>query len=414
MIAFAVVSLAGYALSGLSPNQQEQAHEQERQAQLQSLAPLHPKTGQPNTAGTSLTSDIAPDFGTRGGYGDNPPLYLNSNFELGTAITKGHKQTSYQEAPRPGTFLGMNDTYLGDELRERTMMEASQIQSDMNNFNGEGGWAQGMTLVSKPNPQQAQIDARRIPVTSLSKPYSNLTIGPDSRRPNPTSVLGISYNTSQRDVGQVVRLPERAIPFENQMGHATAGGSGNANLRPDVLNSNPYSYTRQPKAVCHEVVDYLPNGQMPFWSDTQRKFEGEMVKKNDSMLSRAGGKAAHMGNSIVQDVIAKDPLTAEVEARVPGGTYAANPNQCDRIDVSMEGQHVAALPVGKDVVRREAGIQAAMNYAPQGVLPAPLVNSMPEELIVDQQVGGETGLALEAGTQLSNPFFVKPDYVSRS
>jgi hypothetical protein len=414
MIALAVAGLAGYALSSPSEHQLEEARKQERQAQLHSLAPLHPITGQLNTAGTSLTSDIAPDFSNRGGYGDDPPLYLNSNFELGTAITKGHKQTAYQEAPRPGTFLGMNDTYLGDDIRNRTMMEASAIQTDMNNFNGEGGWAQGMTLVSKPNPQQAQIDARRTPVTSLSKPFTNLTIGPDSRRPNPTSVMGISYNTSQRDVGEVVRLPERAIPFENQMGQATAGGSGNANLRPDILNGNPYAYTRQPKAVCHEVVDYLPNGQMPFWSDTQRTFEGEMVKKNDSMLGRAGGKAAHMGNAIVQDVISKDPLTAEVEARVPGGTYAANPNQCDRIDISMEGQHLAPVPVGKDVVRREVGVQAAMNYAPQGVVPAPILNKWPEELVVDQQVGGTTGLELEAGTQLSNPFWVKPDFVSRN
>ena len=56
---------------------------------------------------------------------------------------------------------------------------------------GANGWQQGMTLVGRPNPQQAQIDSRKYPITSLSKPFSNTYIGPDTRRPNATSTLGM-------------------------------------------------------------------------------------------------------------------------------------------------------------------------------------------------------------------------------
>jgi len=44
---------------------------------------------------------------------------------------------SVEVPPKPGAFLGMNDIVIAEEVRKRVMMEASQIQTDMNNFNGK-------------------------------------------------------------------------------------------------------------------------------------------------------------------------------------------------------------------------------------------------------------------------------------
>ena len=421
MLAIGVLGGLGYLMQKPSELQKAQQKEQQHEAKMQELRPVNARTGVPvDTAAGAFDSDYFPDVPLRGGYGDQySPAYLNADWQLGTAITKGHKQTVFQEAPLPSTFLGLKDMNLGDDIRARTMMNAPQYQTDMNNFNGENGWAQGMALVSRPNPQQAQIDSRRVPITTLSKPsLGSIVVGPDDRRPNPTTVLGVAFDTAARGgLNEMVRLPERASAFENQMGAATPGGTGNANMRPEILNLNPYGYTRTPKHNCYIDLQWDPAGNMGangFFGDTRRGYEGQVVRKKDSVLGQVGGKAAHLGNVIYPDAITKEPLTAEVEARLPGGTYVDNPNHCDRIDMSMEGLHVSPLPVGKDVENRETAAQNLPGFTPQNILPFQQGQRQAQELLIQQDVGGADSLELHAGTLLGNPYHIAPDYVSRS
>ena len=419
MLAIGVLGSLGYLMQKPSDLQTATAKSEARRAEVEELKPINARTGEKVEAGAVTSSDLFPDVPLRGGYGDRwSPPYLNAKWEIGTAITKGHKQTVLQEAPLPDTFLGLKDLTLADDIRARTMMEPRQYQTDFNNFNGANGWAQGMTLVGRPNPQQAHIDSRRYPITSLSKPsLGSITIGPDERRPNPTSVLGIGYDAAARGgYNQVVRLPERATAFENQMGAATPGGSGNLNMRPEILNMNPYAYTRTPKATCYVDLKWDPAGDMGangYWGDTRRRFEGEMVRKHDSVLGQVGGKSAHLGNTIYPDALYREPLTKEVEARVPGGTYVDNPNHCDRIDMSMEGEHVSAIPVGKDVLHRETAAQNLASFTQQNVLPFEQTQRQAQELLIQQDVGGADSLELHAGTLLQNPYAVPASYVSR-
>ena len=424
MIALALLGGAGYFLQKPSELQKARQKESEHQATVSSLKPLNARTGQV-MSGTGLdveANDLVPDIPLHGGYGNlySPP-YLNSDWQIGTALTKpdrGRRAAVLQDAPTPNTFLGIKEPDIGDDIRARTMMEPGQYQTDMNNFNGENGWQQGMTLVGKPNPQQAQIDARRVPITSLSKPsLGSIEIGPDEYMRMPTSVLGIKYDAAARGFNEIVRLPEKAIPVMNQMGAATAGGTGNANMRPESLNANPYTYTSVPKQNCYIDLNYTPNGDMGaysgYWSNNVRGGEGQMVRKQDSMLGRAGGKSGHLGQGIAPEAMFKDPLTKEVEARVPGGTYAANPNQCDRIDMSMEGQHISPLPLGKDVEFRPPAAQNLPGYTSQTTLPFRQSQKIAEDNLIDQAVGGLTGIELHVGTQLQNPVFITPGLVAR-
>lgn len=426
MIALTVLGGVGYLLQKPSDLQKAQQKRLDHQATLQSLKPLNARTGQPMTAASSgigdlEASDLVPDVPLRGGYGDQySPPYLNADWQIGSALTKpdrGQRQATLQEPPRPGAFLGLNDMSLGDDMRARTMMEPGQYQRDFNNFNGENGWQQGMTLVGRPNPQQAQIDARRVPITSLSKPsLGSIAIGPDERTPNPTSTLGVSFNVAARGYNQIVRLPEKATAFENQMGAATPGGTGNANMRPEILNSNPYLYTGVPKQNCYVDLGWTPAGDMGangFWGDTIRGTEGEMVRKRDSIVGRVGGKQAVLGCGIAPEAVMRAPLTKEVEARVPGGTYVDNPNQCDRIDMSMEGQHMSQVPLGKDIEHRETAAQNLPSYTGQGTLPFTQGQKQAQELLIENNVGGVAGLELHAGAELQNPVWIAPVYVNR-
>lgn len=425
MLAVAAVSAAGYFLQKPSKVQAVQNDKARLEADRLSLVPI--ATRGPNTDVNGIVADpdpIAddfPDVPLKGGYGHLPPPYLNSNWSIGDMPAGGltrPKREIYNEPPQPGVFLGMNDVVIAEEVRKRVMMEASQIQTDMNSFNGPNGWAQGMSLVSKPNPQQAHIDSRKYPITSLSKPFSNTFIGPDTRRPNPTSTLGIAYNVTDRTglFDEVVRLPERAIPFENQWGQATAGATGNANIRPPIYDLNPYEYTKVPMINCYlEQLERMPQGSYTVMLgdqiDTFREFEGQQVRKHDSIEGRVSGKRFENGEVIYGEIgPLKQPLLKGVEGRVPGASFN---DQMDILGQSQEGMHVSKLPLAKQVERRQGTADVRDNYSSQALLPFEQKQKTPYELMIDQQVGDTNSLQLHAGALLANPYAIPAGYAGR-
>ena len=424
MLAVAAVSAAGYFLAKPSKLQAVQSDAARLETDRLSLVPIATRAPTADVDGIVADPDpipdTFPDVPLKGGYGHLPPPYLNSNWELGEPAggVKRDKREVYNDPPQPGVFLGMNDVVIQDEVRKRVMMEASQIQTDMNCFNGANGWAQGMTLVSKPNPQQAHIDQRKYPITSLSKPFSNHYIGPDTRRPNPTSTLGIAYDVTDRTglFDEVVRLPERAIPFENQWGQATAGATGNANLRPPILDLNPYEYTRTPKVNCFsDQLERMPQGSYTTMLgdqiDTFREFEGQEVRKHDSVQTRVSGKRMPNGEVIYAEIAPlKQPLLKGVEGRAPGGSRN---DQMDILGQSQEGVHVSKLPLAKQMVNRQGTADVRDNYSSQALLPFEQQQKAPYDFMIDQQVGGENSLQLHAGSLLSNPFAIQAGYAGR-
>ena len=426
MLAVAAVSAAGYFLAKPSKIQAVQNDEARIEADRLSLVPIATRSPTDTdvngiTAQPDPFTDDFPDVPLRGGYGHLPPPYLNSNWEIGDMPAGGltrPKREIYNEPPKPGVFLGMNDVVIQDEVRKRVMMEASSIQTDMNNFNGANAWAQGMTLVSKPNPQQAHIDSRKYPITSLSKPFSNHYIGPDTRRPNPTSTLGIAYNVTDRTglFDEVVRLPERAIPFENQWGQPTAGATGNANLRPPVYDLNPYEYTRIPKVNCFsDQLERMPQGSYTVMLgnqiDTFREFEGQEVRKGDSVDNRIPTKTLPNGNVIYAQIDPlKQPLLKGVEGRAPGGSFN---DQMDILGQSQEGTHVSKLPLTKQVERRQGTADVRDSYTSQALLPFEQQQKAPYEFVIDQQVGDTSSLQLHAGALLANPYAIPAGYAGR-
>lgn len=425
MLAVAAVSAAGYFLKRPSKLQAVENDKARLEADRLSLVPV--ATRAPNVdvngvvADPNPIADDFPDIPLKGGYGHLPPPYLNSNWSIGDMPAGGltrPKREVYNEPPQPGVFLGMNDVVIQDEIRRRVMMEASQIQTDMNCYNGPNGWAQGQTLVSKPNPQQQHIDSRKYPVTTLSKPFSNHFIGPDSRRPNATSTLGIAYNVTDRTglFDEVVRLPEKAIPFENQWGQATAGATGNNNIRPPIYDLNPYEYTRVPKVTCFsDQLERMPQGSYTVMLgnqiDTFREFEGQQVRKGDSVEGRVSGKRFENGEVIYGEIgPLKQPLLKGVEGRVPGASFN---DQMDILGQSQEGMHMSKLPLAKQMERRRGTADVRDNYSSQALLPFEQKQKTPYELMIDQQVGNDASLQLHAGALLSNPYAIQAGYAGR-
>ncbi len=144
MLAIAAVSAAGYFLKKPSKVQAVASDQARQEADRLSLVPIATRT--PNFDVNGIVADpdpIADDFPnipTKGGYGTGPPPYLNSNWSIGDIPAGGltrPKREVYNDPPQPGCFLGMKDVVIAEEVRKRVMMEASQIQSDMNNFNGK-------------------------------------------------------------------------------------------------------------------------------------------------------------------------------------------------------------------------------------------------------------------------------------
>ena len=426
MLALAAVSAAGYFLAKPSKLQAVQTDAARLEADRLSLVPIATRSPtDPDVNGIVADPDpipdTFPDVPLKGGYGHLPPPYLNSNWSIGDMPAGGltrPKREIYNDPPQPGVFLGMNDVVIQDEVRKRVMMEASQIQTDMNNFNGANGWQQGQTLVSKPNPQQQHVDQRKHPITSLSKPFSNHYIGPDTRRPNPTSTLGIAYNVTDRSglFDEVVRLPERAIPFENQMGQATAGATGNANIRPPIYDLNPFEYTRVPKVTCFsDQLERMPQGSYTTMLgdqiDTFREFEGQEVRKHDSIQTRVSGKSMPNGEVIYAEIAPlKQPLLKGVEARAPGGSMN---DQMDILGQSQEGMHLSKLPLAKQMQRRQGTADVRDSYSSQALLPFEQQQKAPYEFMIDQRVGAEDSLQLHAGALLSNPFAIQAGYAGR-
>lgn len=359
-------------------------------------------------------SKAMPDFSTKGGYGGLPP-YLNSSGMLGSAITaSGPKRTAYEDPPVPSAALGMNDIDITDDLRQRTMMEAGMLAKDMNDNNG-GWWASGQTMVGKPNPQQAQIDSRRTPVTSLSKPFYN-TYMFDARMPNPDGAfLGVQFDTAQRDdFNQTVRLPERSTGFANRVGGGTAGITGNRDMRPASLSANPFLYTKTPLKNCYMDKAYTPNGAIPLTVDFPQEQEGFMVRKAaPTEMTDAPAGAPFTAQEVRGMPVMRAPLLSEVEARVPGGTYSANPNQCDKVGQSMYGETASRQPFAS-VENRGTARTTESGNSQQFLAPFEQQQNRPvQDLEIVNDVGQPNSVELQRGANASNPYFIQAGYVGR-
>ena len=145
--------------------------------------------------------------------------------------------------------------------------------------------------------------------------------------------------------------------------------------------------------------------------DTFREFEGQQVRKHDSIEGRVSGKRFENGDVVYADIgPLKQPLLKGLEGRVPGASFN---DQMDILGQSQEGVHVSKLPLAKQMERRQGTADVRDNYSSQALLPFEQKQRTAYELMIDQQVGDTSSLQLHAGALASNPFAIPAGYAGR-
>ncbi len=159
---------------------------------------------------------------------------------------------------------------------------------------------------------------------------------------------------------------------------------------------------------------YTPNGAIPITVDFPQEQEGFMLRKAaPTEMSDAPKGAPFTAQEVRGMPLMRAPLLSEVESRVPGGTYAANPNECDRIGESMYGQTVSRQPFASTENRGTARTTESDNTQ-QFLAPFEQQQNRPvQDLEIVSEVGQPQSVELQRGANASNPYFIKAAYTSR-
>ena len=329
--------------------------------------------------------------------------HINRDGTLAGAPIYMPKAAAYNPPPKPQSFLGMAPTDLDEQLRARAMESASQQNRRMNH--GNKGYANGMVMVRKPDPQQAQIDTRMLPVTSLTRPAHQIRM---DRTPNPDGpAFGVGHNQSVRDAGIVTKLPEQAMAFKGRAGPAQ-GHDRNPGLLEREGVPSPFQYMPVPKQNCYlERIGDRPLGHGIVQS---QPFEQAETRTRPYATYATGARApnpdavGNLGDTPLAVPVDRAPKMRTVTGRCPNGTFVDQKKQ--GFDLGFPLHTHQPFP---DIEMREPN--GAMLNVPQHLAGAAanLETLEPYGLDLQQDVAPELTLDQE----FANPFFVPFSYVDR-
>ncbi len=401
MIIAAAAGALGWALSPPAPPQQKFAATTLTHTSPSTVATAlqHPQASNAQGAQLSATP-ILPYFSQR----SSTAAHINRDGTLAGAPIHMPRSVALNPPPKPQSFLGRADTDLDEQLRARTMESASQQNKRMNH--GNKGYATGMVMVRKPNPQQAQIDTRTLPVTSLTRPANVIRM---DRTPNIDGpAFGVGHNQSVRrsDVDITTKLPEQATTFKGRAGPAQSHDR-NGNLLQRGVPS-PFEYMPIPKENCfleelgdrpygHGIVQAQPFKQAGVRTRPYATYETGTRAPNPDAV---GDK----GDTTLAVPIDRAPKMRTVTGHCPNGTFVDQKKQGFDLgfplhthqpfeSIEMRDPNGAMLNVPQHLAGTAANIDTHEPYGLQ------LQYEITPELKLDQE--------------FSNPFFVPFEVVDR-
>ena len=401
MLVVAAAGALGWALSPPVTGQKRA-----NQATLTHVDPVKIATSLQQPQSSSAASNqpppppILPYFSQR----TSTIAHINRDGTLAGAPIEMERQTVYNPAPKPQSFLGKTGTDLDEQMRARVMESASQQNTRMNH--GNKGNAHGMVMVRKPDPQQAHVDTRNLPVTSLTKPAYQIRM---DRQGNPSGpAFGVGHNQSVRcDTSLVTKIPEKADAFLGRSGPAQSHDRNNNSLERDGTPS-PFDYTRIPKENCY--LQSLGDRPMGHGSIQTQPFEQAEHKTRHYSTYETGTRMpnpdalADLGDTSLAVPIDRAPKMRTVTNRVGNGTFVDQKKQGFDLgfpltvhqpfpSVENRDPNGAVLNVPQHLAGAAANIDT---HEPYGLT---LQQDVSPELTLDQEI--------------TNPFFVPWDYVDR-
>ena len=398
MLIAAAAGALGWALSPPAPPQQ-----QFKDASLIHTPPAQVATAlrqaRPSNApaGTN-TSPILPYYSQR----SSATPHINTDGTTAGAPVIVPHAVRLNPPPQPQSFLGKDLTDLDEQLRARAMESANQQGKRMNH--GNKGYATGMVMVRKPNPQQAQLDTRALPVTSLSKPAHQIRM---DRAPNADGpAFGVGHNQSVRDASYVTKLPEQAMAFKGRAGPASSHDRNSSILERGL--PSPYTYMPIPKENC--FLEQLGDRVVGHGKIQEQPFKQAEVKTRHYSTYETGSRRPNpdavgdLGDTSLAIPIDRAPKMRTVTNRAPNGTFVDQKKQGFDLgfplhthqpfpDIEMRDPNGAMLNVPQHLAGSVANIDTHEPYQLE------LQYQLAPELTLDQE--------------FSNPYFVPFSLVDR-
>lgn len=399
MLLAAAAGALGWALSPPPPPQQK--------AQAASLTHVDPATLasslQQPTASNAQRQVPAPPVLPYYSERSSAISHINPDGSLAGAPIHIARAAALNPPPKPQSFLGKTDTDADEQMRARVMESAAQQNTRMNH--GNAGYANGMVLVRKPDPQQAHIDTRSLPVTSLTKPAYQVRMDRAPNRDGPA--FGVGHNQSVRDASYVTKLPEQAAAFKGRAGPAQSHDRNPGALERGAVPS-PFEYMPVPKENC--VLERLGDRPVGHGIVQNQPFEQAEVRTRPYATYATGTRAPNpdavgdLGDTALAVPMDRAPKMRTVTGRVPNGTFVDQKKQGFDLgfplhthqpfdDVEMRDPNGAFLNVPQHLLGSVANIETVDPYG----------------LSLQQEVAPELTLDQEE----TNPFFVPWGYVDR-
>lgn len=400
MFVVAAAGALGWALSPPSNPQQK--------AQSTSLTHVDPAAlatalQQPVASNAHPTQSLAPPVLPYYSERSSAVSHINRDGTLAGAPIHMPKAATLNPPPKPQSFLGRTDTDHDEQMRARVMESAAQQNTRMNH--GNAGYATGMVMVRKPSPQQAQIDTRSLPVTSLTKPAHQIRM---DRAPNPDGpAFGVGHNQSVRDASYVTKLPEQATAFKGRAGPAQSHDRNAGALEREGVPS-PFVYMPVPKENC--FLESLGDRPVGHGIVQAQPFEQAEVRTRPYATYATGTRqpnstaAGDLGNTTLAVPIDRAPKMRTVTGHCPNGTFVDQKKQGFDLgfplhthqpfdDIEMRDPNGALLTVPQHLAGAAANLETLEPYG----------------LTLEQEVAPDLTLAQEE----TNPFFVPWGYVDR-
>ncbi|KAK9827025.1 hypothetical protein WJX74_003902 [Apatococcus lobatus] len=398
MIIAAAAGALGWALSPPAPPQQKANETSLTHVTPQALTSALQQPVASNAGRAQQLAPVLPYYSHRA----SATPHVNRDGTLAGAPIQPARAVALNPPPKPQSFLGKADTDLDEQMRARAMESAAQQRTRMNH--GNKGYATGMVMVRKPDPQQSHIDTRSLPVTSLTRPAHQIRM---DRAPNPDGpAFGVGHNQSVRDASVVTKLPEQATTFKGR-----AGPASSHDRNPDTLERgvpSPFQYMPIPKENCY--LERLGDRPVGHGIVQSQPFEQAEVRTRPYATYETGARQPNpdavgdLGDTPLAVPIDRAPKMRTVTGRVPNGTFVDQKKQGFDLGfplhthqpfdtIEMRDPNGAMLQVPQHLAGAAANLDT---HEPYGL---ELQYEITPELTLDQE--------------FSNPFFVPYACVDR-
>lgn len=399
MIIAAAAGALGWALSPPAPPQQKAKDDALTHVPPRELVAALQQPVASNAPRGQAATPVLPYYSHRA----SATPHINTDGTLAGAPIRPGKTAALNPPPKPQSFLGRPGTDLDEQLRARAMESASQQRTRMNH--GNKGYATGMVMVRKPDPQQAHIDARTLPVTSLTRPAHQIRM---DRTPNPDGpAFGVGHNQSVRDASIVTKLPEQATTFKGRAGPASSHDRNPGLLEREGVPS-PFQYMAIPKENC--FLEELGDRPVGHGIVQSQPFERAEVRTRPYATYATGARAPNpdavgdLGDTPLAVPLDRAPKMRTVTNRVPNGTFVDQKKQGFDLGFPLHTHQ----PFDTIEMRDPNG---AMLQVPQHLAGAAANIDVHEPYALDLQY--EVAPELTLDQELANPFFVPYACVDR-